>query len=58
MVKNSTQPILLGWVGEIYNSTLTATNLLYSLTFASPSADILAWDDNNSLDFYKLLLGG
>lgn len=58
MVKNSTQPILLGWVGEIYNSTLAATNLLYSLTFASPSADILAWDDNNSLDFYKLLLGG
>lgn len=58
IVKNSTQPIVVGWVGEIYTNTITATSFMFSLLFASSETNILSWKNSNELQFYKLLSGG
>lgn len=44
IIKNSIEPIIIGWVGQLYYSTITLTNLNFSLMYASPELDIKAWD--------------
>jgi len=58
IVKNTIQPIVVGWVGELYTNTTTATSFMFSLLFTSSEPDILAWKNSNELQFYKLLTGG
>jgi hypothetical protein len=36
-------------VGELYEDTLTATNLLFSLQYASPAVSLSAWKTSNHL---------
>jgi len=58
IVKNVTPPLIIGWVGELYISTVTATSYMYSMLYATPKTDILAWNASNNLDSYSLILGG
>jgi hypothetical protein len=46
-LKNSTTKFLVGWVGELCTNTLAATNLLYSLLYASPHISLQAWNTPN-----------
>jgi hypothetical protein len=58
LVKNSVTPIIIGWVGELYTNVTTINSYMYSMLYAKPNPDVLAWQTPNNLETYRLLLGG
>lgn len=54
--KNVPAPIILGWVGELYSSTIDSTSLFFSSLYSKNDFSPVVSIEKSTTDFYKFII--